>query len=216
MLEQLAFDNICHEHLEYYSLESIKFLLDRHDLDIVDCELNDINGGSFRIYIRKNAADRKLFGTAPYRDVAKMRVDSILALEQKMDLRNPETYKVFFDKINLLKGQTMEFINNAKEQGKTIWAYGASTKGNTLLQWYGLDETHIDAIAERSEIKYGKKTSGSNIPIKPEVDMRLIHPDYVLVLPWHFINEFINREKKYLENGGSFIVPCPKFEIISK
>ena len=215
MLEQLAFDNICHEHLEYYSLESLKYLLDRHDMEIVDCQLNDINGGSFRIYIRKKKATPSLFATAPYRDVAMMRVKSILAMEEKMDLKNPETYKKFYKKISELKDKTMSFILDAKANGKTIWGYGASTKGNTLLQWFGLNETHIDAIAERSEIKYGKKTAGSNIPIKPEADMRASQPDYLLILPWHFIYEFQEREKGYLEKGGAFILPCPRFEIIT-
>jgi hypothetical protein len=212
MLKQLAFDNICHEHLEYYSLESLTYLLDQHDFSVVDCELNDINGGSFRIYIRKKKATPSLFATSPYRDVAEMRVEGILALEAKMNLRDPQTYWDFFEHIKELKQQTMDFIEKAKAEGKTIWGYGASTKGNTLLQWFGLNDSHIDGIAE---IKYGKKTAGSNIPIFPEDHVREKRPDYMLVLPWHFINEFRVREKDYLEQGGAFIVPCPKFEIIS-
>lgn len=215
MLEQLAFDNICHEHLEYYSLGSLKYLLDRHDLKIVDCQLNDINGGSFRIYVMKNSADEKLFATAPYRDVARMRVRSILDMEEKMDLKNPNVYINFCEKMNRLKDETMAFIEKARSEGKTIWGYGASTKGNTLLQWFGLDHTHIDAIAERSEMKFGRVTVGSNIPIRSEAEMRAAKPDYLLVLPWHFINEFRLREREYLEQGGAFIVPCPKFEIIT-
>ena len=101
-----------------------------------------------------------------------------------------------------------------KKKGKVIWGYGASTKGNTLLQWYGLDNTLIDAIAERSEAKYGLKTAGTNIPIKSEADMRKAKPDYLLVLPWHFISEFVSREKDFLNRGGKFIVPCPRFEVI--
>lgn len=216
MIEQLAFDNICHEHLTYYTLKTLINLLDRHDMEVVDCQLNDINGGSFRIYIRNKDADATKFATAPYRDVARMRVKSILAMEDKMDLHKPETHLTFFEKIKELKDKTMAFINQAKSEGKTIWGYGASTKGNTLLQWFGLNDSHIDAIAERSPIKYGKKTAGSNIPIKSEEEMRAAQPDYLLVLPWHFINEFKEREKEYLEKGGAFIVPCPHFEIIKK
>jgi NDP-4-keto-2,6-dideoxyhexose 3-C-methyltransferase len=215
MLKQLAFDNICHEHLEYYSLESLTYLLDNHNFSIVDCELNDINGGSFRIFIRKKSANPSLFATAPYRDVAQMRIEGILALEQQMNLRDPQTYLDFYSKIQELKKQTMEFIVQAKAEGKTVWGYGASTKGNTLLQWYGLNDSHIDGIAERSEIKYGKKTAGSNIRIFSEEEARKAKPDYMLVLPWHFINEFRTREVDYLNAGGAFIVPCPKFEIIT-
>jgi hypothetical protein len=214
MLKQLAFDNICHEHLEYYSLESLKHLLDKHSLDIVDCELNDINGGSFRIYIRHNNANHATFATAPYRDVARMRVHSILEYEKSLNLKKKKIYMDFWKDINLLKKQTVAFIEKEKRKGKTIWGYGASTKGNTLLQWFGLDNTLIDAIAERSEAKYGLKTAGTNIPIRSEADMRKAKPDYLLVLPWHFINEFKKREQSFLASGGKFIVPCPRFEII--
>jgi hypothetical protein len=216
MLEQLAFDNICHEHLEYYSLESLMYLLDQHNFKVVDCELNDVNGGSFRVYIQKKNATPTSFGTSPYRDVARMRVASILAHEASMHLKDPKTYHSFFQKIQALKDETVTFIKKAKAEGKKIWGYGASTKGNTLLQWYGLDNSHIDGIAERSEMKYGKKTAGSNIPIHPEEHVRAQKPDYMLVLPWHFIYEFTEREREYLENGGAFIVPCPRFEIITK
>ena len=214
MLKQLAFDNICHEHLEYYSLESLRYLLKRHKLQIVDCELNDINGGSFRIYIRHNNANPATFATAPYRDVARMRVDSILNYEKSLQLGKKKIYLDFWKEITALKKQTVDFIKKEKKKGKVIWGYGASTKGNTLLQWYGLDNTLIDAIAERSEAKYGLKTAGTNIPIKSEADMRKAKPDYLLVLPWHFISEFVSREKDFLNRGGKFIVPCPRFEVI--
>ncbi len=215
MLEQLAFDNICHEHLEYYSLESLIYLLDQHNFTVVDCELNDVNGGSFRIYIQKKDASPTSFGTAPYRDVARMRINGILAHEASMDLKNPKTYHAFFEKIKNLKDETIAFIKKAKAEGKKVWGYGASTKGNTLLQWYGLTNEHIDGIAERSEMKYGKKTVGSNIPIYSEDHARNEKPDYMLVLPWHFIHEFRTRESDYLKGGGAFIVPCPRFEIIT-
>lgn len=214
MLEQLAFDNICHEHLEYYSLEAMKFLLDRHGMTIVDCEMNDVNGGSFRIYIRKANASPQKFATAPYRDVANMRVAQMLKYEESLNLRDPQTYIDFFKKIENLRDETVAFIKAEKAKGKKIWGYGASTKGNTLLQWYGLDSTLIDGIAERLEMKYGHTTVGTNIPITSEEDMRKAKPDYLLVLPWHFIYEFTQREQEYLKSGGKFILPCPRFEVI--
>lgn len=215
MLKQLAFDNICHEHLKYYSLSSLKYLFDQHNLKIVDCQVNDVNGGSFRIYIRKAKADPAKFATAPYRDVAEYRVSSILAYEKSLALQKPFTYLNFFKQARQLKAQTLSFIKKEKKRGKTIWGYGASTKGNTLLQWFGLDNHLIDGIAERSPAKYGLKTVGTNIPIYSEEDMRKAKPDYLLVLPWHFISEFKTRETDFLKRGGKFIVPCPKFEIIS-
>lgn len=215
MLQQLAFDNVCHEHLEYYSLSSLIKLLSRHGLTVVDCLLNDINGGSFRVYIRKTKADPTRFATAPHRDVADYRVQAILSHEKQLKLDSPKTYLDFYKKSEKLKNQTVAFIQKERKEGKTIWGYGASTKGNTLLQWFGLNNKLIDAIAERSPAKYGLRTIGTNIPIKSEEEMRKAQPDYLLVLPWHFIKEFKNRESEYLAKGGKFIVPCPKFEIIS-
>jgi hypothetical protein len=113
-----------------------------------------------------------------------------------------------------LKDETIGFIQQAKSEGKSVWGYGASTKGNTLLQWFGLDSTMIDGIAERNPDKFGLKTIGTDIPIYSEEEMRLANPDYLLILPWHFIYEFSKREREYLNRGGKFIVPCPVFEII--
>ncbi|TSC74938.1 MAG: C-methyltransferase [Parcubacteria group bacterium Gr01-1014_44] len=215
MLEQIAFDNICHEHLEYYSLGALKYLLEKHGLKIVDCQFNDVNGGSFRVYIRKNNADESRFATAPYRSVANYRVQTTLSHEKSLNLTNKKTYLDFYKSSLDLKTKTVNFIKKEKSRGKKIWGYGASTKGNTLLQWFGLDHTLIDAVAERSPAKFGLKTVGTNIPIRSEEEMRKAQPDYLLILPWHFIKEFKQREAEYLKKGGKFIVPCPKFEVIS-
>lgn len=214
MLRQLAFDNICHEHVYYHTLKSMKKVLAKVGMTVVDCQLNDINGGSFRLYIRKNIADPTNFRTSPYRDVARYRIESVEALEEKEKVSDHETYTDFYNRILSLKNETVKFIREEKLKGKTIWGYGASTKGNTLLQWFGLDSSDIDGIAERSPYKYGLKTVGTNIPIYSEDAMREAQPDYLLVLPWHFINEFKRRESAYLRKGGKFIVPCPSFEII--
>jgi hypothetical protein len=216
MLKQMAFDNICHEHVYYYSLFNLKRMFEKNGFKIVDCQLNDVNGGSFRVYVMKDIGDDAVFSTQPHRDVCNFRVKSILAYEKTLNLDHPETWKRFYDKMNFLKEEVVSFIKEEKEKGKTVWGYGASTKGNTLLQYFGLDHTLIDGIAERSVQKFGLKTIGTNIPIYSESEMRKINPDYLLVLPWHFISEFIDREKEYLRKGGKFIVPCPKFEIIGR
>ena len=217
MIEQLAFDNICHEHAYYYSLSSIMTLFAKHNLKIVDCELNDVNGGSFRVYVQKDVSDVNSFGTSPLRDVCNFRVNAILEYErQNFDLTDVEVWNTFQQNIKELKEKTVSFIKAEKAKGKIICGYGASTKGNTLLQWFGLDHTLIDAIAERSPYKFGLKTIGTNIPILSEEEVRAMKPDYMLVLPWHFISEFVKRESEFLDNGGKFIVPCPKFEIISR
>jgi len=217
MIKQLAFDNICHEHAYYHSLNSFKKLFEQHNLKIVDCSLNDVNGGSFRVYVQKNEALITSFGTSPLRDVCNFRVNSLLEYENtNLDISNADVWKKFMSDIEALKDQTVTFIKKEKAKGKIICGYGASTKGNTLLQWFGLNNTLIDAIAERSPYKFGLKTIGTNIPILSEKDVRAMNPDYMLVLPWHFINEFIERENEFLTKGGKFIVPCPKFEIIQK
>lgn len=214
MIKQLAFDNICHEHVFYHSLYSMEYMLKETGFKVVDVELNDVNGGSFRVYIQKEIADPASFGSSPYRDVAKMRLEALREYEKTLKLGDKESYNSFWNSIQELKKETVEFIKKVHDDGKSIWVYGASTKGNTLLQWFGLDEDLIDGAAERSPYKYGLKTIGTNIPIHSEETMRRLHPDYLLVLPWHFINEFKEREAKYLERGGQFIIPCPKFEII--
>lgn len=213
MIQQMAFDNICHEHLMYYSLHSLKYVLDRTNFKIVDCELNDVNGGSFRVYLQKNDANPTSFANAPYRDVAQYRVNSLLEYETKIGANTIEFYLNFYDKLRVLKQNVHEFVSTKKSEGKKIWVYGASTKGNTLLQYFGLDSSLIDGAAERSPYKFGLKTVGTNIQIYSEEEMRKVKPDYLLVLPWHFIDEFKKRESKYLQEGGHFIVPCPKFEI---
>jgi hypothetical protein len=214
MLEQLAFDNICHEHVYYYSLFNIKKMFKECGIDIMDVQLNDTNGGSFRIYCMKETSDKTNFGSQPHRDICKFRVNSLLQYEETLKLDSIDTWLDFYNRINELKEKTVSFIKSEKEKGKKIWGYGASTKGNTLLQYFGLDHTLIEGIAERSPHKFGLKTVGTNIPIYSEQEMRNQKPDYLLVLPWHFINEFVERESDFLKDGGKFIVPCPKFKII--
>jgi hypothetical protein len=214
MIKQMAFDNICHEHIFYYSLFNLKSLLAKHGFDIVDCQLNDINGGSFRVYIMKSSSNKSVFSSQPHRDVSNFRINSLLEYERTLKMDSEETWKQFFLDIEALKEKTVNFIKAEKAKGKTIWGYGASTKGNTLLQYFKLDHTLIDGIAERSTYKWGLRTVGTDIPIFSEDEMRKAKPDYLLVLPWHFINEFCERESDFLKGGGKFIVPCPNFEII--
>lgn len=214
MISQLAFDNICHEHVYYYSLFNIKKLLESNGFQIMDCQLNDTNGGSFRIYVMKSNADIKKFASQPHRDVCNFRINSLLEYEKKLKLDSVETWLNFKSNIDKLKTNLVNFLISEKSKGKKIWAYGASTKGNTLLQYFGIDNNLIEGIAERSIHKWGLKTVGTNIPIFSEEEMRKAKPDYLLILPWHFIQEFKEREKNFLLSGGKFIVPCPKLEII--
>ena len=215
MLEQMAFDNICHEHIYYWSLNGVKDLFEQHNFKVVDCDLNDTNGGSMRIYLQKNIGNVASFGSGPLRDVFNFRVKALLEYEKAhYDLRDPALWDQFRQRLDKLREDVVGFIRSERANGKTVWAYGASTKGNTLLQYFGLDENDIVGIAERNPHKVGLRTIGSNIPIYSEADMRTAQPDYLLILPWAFINEFRARESEFFKNGGAFIVPCPTFEII--
>jgi len=206
MLENNAFDNIVHEHLEYYSLKSLEYLLNKHDLTIFDVELNEINGGSIRTYV-KHRECREYPGTR--------KVEEIRNYEDKIDLDNDKPYHQFAQRIENLRKKTVDFIRNEVQNGKLVYAYGASTRGNTLLQYYNLDDKLIKAIADKNPIKWGKRTVGTNIPIISEEQARKEKPDYFLILPWYFIEEFKTREQDYLKKGGKFIVPLPDFHIIN-
>lgn len=216
MLQQLAFDNICHEHVRYYTLYTLRDTLENAGFRVMDVQLNDVNGGSFRVYVMRDDADITRFATAPARDVAAMRWHALTDFEMREGVNEPSAWRVFWNDVQRLKEQTVEFIKRCVDNGEVVWGYGASTKGNTLLQFFGLDYTLVSGIAERSPYKFGLRTVGTDIPIYSEEVMREVSPDYMLMLPWHFVSEFTRREAAYLEGGGKFIVPCPKFKIISR
>ncbi len=206
MLENNAFDNIVHEHLEYYSLISLEDLLDMHDLTIVDVELNDVNGGSMLTYVK--CKHSKHFRVSK-------RVFDVKNYEKRLALEDPKTYYKFANRIARLKEETYNFVKNEVQNAKKVYVYGASTRGNTLLQYYNLDHRLICAAADRNPAKWGKKTPGTSIPIISEEQARKEKPDYFFVLPWYFANEFIKREKEFLMNGGKLILPLPSLRIIS-
>ena len=205
MLELNAFDNIVHEHLEYWSLKSLKRLLEEHDLKIFDVELNDVYGGSFRIFVKTKKNDKINIQNS---------VDEFLKKEDEFGLEKKETYLNFANRVNSLKNKLNDFIKKEISNGKLIYAYGASTKGNTLLQFYNLNNKLISKAADRDSKKFGKMTVGSNIPVISEEQARDEKPDYFLVLPWHLVDFFKERENEFLNNGGKFIVPLPDFKII--
>lgn len=208
MLTQCAFDNIVHEHLEYYSLESLENLLRKHGLEIFDVQQTDINGGSFRTFIRfKN---HKIYSKDGFKRVRAMR-----RLEKKLSLGHKQVYLDFAGKVNGLRYSLKSFIKAEVKKGKKIYIYGASTRGNTLIQACGLDHRFITAASERNKEKWGKKIASVGIPIISEEQARKDHPDYLLVLPWFFKKEFLDREKAYLLSGGKMIFPLPKLEIVS-
>ena len=198
--------NFAHEHLEFYTFKSLDYLYHINGLEIFDIEHNSVNGGSYLIFAKK------MGGTVPVDGWAASRIDDTLFQEEYLE--DPETYRRFMARMGMNRQRTVTFIRNAKQRGQSVWVYGASTKGNVILQYYGLDSSQITGAAERSPEKYGKVTVGTNIPIYPEDEARFFQPDYFLVLPYAFIDEFIAREEEFLSRGGKFIVPLPDFRVI--
>ena len=194
MIKQNDVGNICHEHLEFYSLKSLKYLFENNGLEIFRLEENEINGGSFRLFCRKYK-----------KGSIKLKEPNVL-----------NSIKSFVKRIKNNKEKTINFINKELKRKKKIFLYGASTKGNTVLQYYNIDSKQIPCAAERSNEKWGKYTVGSGIKIISEEKARKLNPDYFFVTPWGFINEFIKREKNWLKNNNSFILPFPKFKLINK
>jgi SAM-dependent methyltransferase len=210
-LKRNAFDGICHEHLEYYSLFSLSNLLDRHNLEVCDVELKEhINEGSVCFYIRKKNSE----GGVKLSLGASDRVSDMISDEKMQGLESLQTYKEFEKRIIKEKNKTLDFFKQEISKGKKIHGYAASTKGNTTLQFYEIDTQLIEVIADRNPDKHGKFTMGSEIPVISEEESRDMKPDYYFVLAWHFLPEFIEREKKFLDSGGKFIISTPSFAII--
>ena len=203
MLKNNAFDNMVHEHLEYYSLLSLEKLMARHGLEVFNVEKTQINGGSFITFIsHKNM-----------RTVGKS-VIKLREYEKNLKLNELKIYNDFAKRVRENSKDLSNLITKLAKDKKKIYVYGASTRGNTLLQFYNLDNKLIKAAVERNPEKWGKRISSLNIPIISEQEARKQKPDYMLVLPWFFKEEFLQREKNYLDSGGHFIFPLPKIQII--
>lgn len=212
MIIQTELGNICHEHLCYYNLTSLKYLFDKTGFVIKDVELNSVNGGSIRVYLQKDIAPNN-FKSPADKDVAEIRINSLLEWEEREGYNNQEVYISFFQKIERLREKTVAFIQQEKKGGKLTYGYGASTKASTVYQFFRLDSDLIPKIAEKQDRKVGLKTIGTNIPICSDKEMREDNPAYLLVGPWFFLESFKSREIEYLNNGGAFILTSPEFSI---
>jgi hypothetical protein len=205
MLRTNSYDTICHEHLEFYSFKVVKNMLEECGLRVIDVEMNAINGGSFAVTACKiNAAYRSNNAVIHW----------MLKQEDDMGLDTPKPYREFEERVYRHRKNLTELIEALVADGKKIIGYGASTKGNVLLQFCGLTSKHIPYIAEVNKEKFGSYTPGTNIPIISEAEARALKPDYFFVLPWHFKSNILDREKEYIAQGGKFIFPLPEIEIV--
>ncbi len=205
MLESHSFDTICHEHRAYYGFSQIRQLVKDAGLRLFDIEFNPINGGSARFFVchldGPYTTNENAMSAASQRDDALRRAGLV-------------PFQSFRNAVLELRAKLCEFLQTEVVNGKRIHVYGASTKGNVLLQYFGIGPDLIQAAADRNPVKWGRRTPGTGIPIISEEESRAANPDYYLVLPWHFRDEFISREENFLRKGGKLIFPLPKFELV--
>lgn len=200
MLRVNAFDNICHEHLEYYTFTNLQNIFATAGLEIFDVSFNDVNGGSIRVYA----------GFSGKHTLNKENIDLALQLQKDTLKDDPEdALRIFKILIDAIKRQTVIFLEDARGLVLSVMGLGASTKGNTLLQYFEIDDFLIRAIAEVNPDKYGKVTLGTSIPIIEEKEAFSQDPSFFFVLPWHFIEFFLEKKLDYLKSGGEFFVPLP-------
>jgi len=206
MLRTNSYDTICHEHIEYYSLGIVAKILAAADLKLVDVVMNNINGGSFAVTATKITNKTLKENRAV--------IDWMLDQEDRMGLHTPKPFRDFEERVFRHRDDLVRLVRALVADGKKVFGYGASTKGNVTLQFCGFTSADIPVIAEVNPEKFGRVTPGSHIPIISEAEARAMQPDYFLVLPWHFKDGILRREKEYLASGGKFIFPFPEIEIV--
>jgi SAM-dependent methyltransferase len=208
MLLMNSFDTICHEHLEYYSLAVLQVIAARAGMRIFSVEINNINGGSIRCYCCKS--ENLDYEKSEWRD----QIRRLQVREFELQLDTDAPYMAFQERIMRLREEMTQLLDQIHANGETVHIYGASTKGNVLLQWYGIDSYKIPYAADRNPDKVGARTLGTNIKIISEEESRAMKPDYYLVLPWHFKSEFLRRERAIVESGTKMIFPLPTLQIV--
>jgi hypothetical protein len=205
MLRVNAYDTVCHEHLEYYGLTQIQWMAKRAGLKILEVDVNDVNGGSFAITVAKQASSHEPNAAG---------IAAILNSEKALGLDTLAPYEQFRDRVFAHRGDLLATLKRLKAKGKTVFGYGASTKGNVILQFCELGPDDLPCVAEVNSDKFGAFTPGSKIPIVSEKEAHARKPDYFLVLPWHFKRNLIEREAAYMKAGGHMLFPLPKIEVV--
>ena len=202
LIATLEFDTIYHEHFSYYSLSAVEALCRRHGLVINDVELVPIHGGSLRLFMAHAGSP------------ASARVGELLAKEKSEGLLSFDYYRDFGDRVSRLKQQLLALLHQLQEQGHRIAAYGASAKGSTLMNAFGIDRRLVEFVVDRSHLKQGRYTPGNHLPILPPEALLERRPDYVLLLTWNFAAEILAQQAEFRRGGGKFIVPVPEVTVI--
>jgi hypothetical protein len=205
MLRMTSYDTVCHEHLEYYSLGVVQRILDAAGMRAIDVKMNAVNGGSFAVTAARQAD--------PWRE-SRAVINWLLEQEERMALDTPRPFREFEDRVYRHRNDLVRLLKTLAADGKTVLGYGASTKGNVVLQFCGITTKEMAAIAEVNPEKFGVFTPGTGIPIIAEPEARAMKPDYFLVLPWHFKEGIVQREAEFLAAGGRMIFPFPEIEIV--
>ncbi len=206
LIENMSFYDVCHEHLYYFSLTTFNNLMERNGLSIYDASTNDVNGGSVRVFVT-------------HKENAREKSENLLRLmkaEDDLNLMESSTYEKFFQQVEELKKTTNDYIRQENEDGGTVAGLGASTKGNVLLQFFGIDKKALPYISERNPEKVGLRTLGTDIELVSEEKARELEPSSMLVLIWFFKDELIKREQPYLEKGGKLLFPMPYCHVVTK
>jgi hypothetical protein len=207
MIEKNSYDTICHEHIEYYSLKSLKYLLDEIGFKIIEIGFNDVNGGSFALTLTKKDCDL-------YKE-KKDKISKILNSEERFQLHKVKTYHKFYLKIKKESQKLKSFLEKQKNKNKLVLGYGASTKGNVILSFSDINSNLMPFVAEVNSFKFNKYVPGTEIKIISETKARKLKPDYFLVMPWHFKNFILKKEKKFIrKNSIKFVFPLPRLTIV--
>ena len=204
MVDGAEFDTVYHEHLCYFSVTALTRLFERHGLVIHDVERLGIHGGSLRIFS----------GIDEYAAKPSRNVQQLLDQESKDNIDRSDFYLTFAERVETLKIELLNLLGELRDSGKTVAAYGASAKGSTLLNYFGIDATDIKFVVDRSPVKQGRYTPGTHIPIRNPEALITERPDYVLLLTWNFEEEVLRQQKVYRQGGGKFIIPIPKLRVV--
>jgi len=203
-IEKMTFDNVYHEHLSYFTLTSLNYFFNKHDMQVFDLQRVDSHGGSLRVFIKKVEGNQ---------DINK-EVNEIIKYENNMSIADLSLYQEFADEVYSVKEKLTSYIKDIKKRGKSIVGYGAPAKSTTLLNFCNIGAEYINYIVDDSPLKIGLYAPGTHIPVVDSKKLDEKKPDYVLILAWNFATEILEKTKKYANQGVKFIIPLPKPRIV--